>query len=106
MDLAGLVERREDLEGLLVIALFAHARRHLDLLLHFLVVVHDVDGHDALRLNRLTIGTVTGAVNDDLGLYRGHHWLLHQHGAWLVDSSGHVHGRDALRLVALAVHHH
>lgn len=104
LDLASLVEGGEDLESLLVIALLAQARRHLDLLLHLLVVVHDEDCHDALSLNRLTIWAITSAIDDDLGLHGGDHGLLHQHGARLLDSSVRVHRNHALRLVTLPVH--
>jgi hypothetical protein len=93
----------KEAESVVVVAGIAHLRRHLNLVLHFLVVVHDVDGEDALSLDGLAVGTITRAINHDLGLDGLRHRLLHHHAARLLDSS-HVHGGHST-YGALAIHH-
>ena len=96
----------QDAERLLVVAAVGELRGLADLVLHLLGVVHDEDGQDALRLDRLAIGIFTGAVDDDLGLLdRLHHGLLHGHHAGLLHTCRHVHGHSCSR-VALVVNHH
>ena len=92
----------QEAESLVVVARVAHLRRHLNLVLHFLVVVHDVDGEDALRLDGLAVGTITRAINHDLGLDGLHHRLPHHHARLL--NASHVHGGHSTS-GALAIHH-
>ena len=59
-DLLGVVQPRQDAQRLFVVAPLTQVSRHLDLLLHLLNVVHDVDRKNALSLNRLTVGAIGG----------------------------------------------
>lgn len=105
-DLSSFVQLGEHLQGLVIVSLLTQACRHLNLILHFLRVVHDENRHDALRLNRLTVRAIAGAVNDNLSLNWLDHGLLHEHAARLLHACSHVHGRHSLRGVSLPIHHH
>ena len=59
-DLLGVVQPRQDAQRLFVVAPLTQLSRHLDLLLHLLNVVHNVDRDDALSLNRLPVGAIGG----------------------------------------------
>lgn len=96
------MELGQNAKSLFVVALVAHVCGHLDLVLHFLVVVHDKDCQNALSLDGLTVRTVTRAINDDLSLDGLDHRLLHEH-ARLLNASSHVHWDHSYRV--LAVHH-
>lgn len=58
LDLLGLVQRGEELEGWLVVTLLAQLGSLSYLILHFLRVVHDVDREDTLCLDWLTVWAV------------------------------------------------
>lgn len=58
LDLLGLVQCGEELEGWLVVTLLAQLGSLPYLILHFLRVVHDVDREDTLCLDWLTVWAV------------------------------------------------
>jgi len=58
LDLLLLIHLRQHTQSVFVVATIGQLTRHLDLLLHFLRVMHNEDGENALRLNLLAVGTV------------------------------------------------
>ena len=95
IDFLLLLKLSKNGKSLLLLALMTVASRHLDLVFHFLCLVQDLDGNDALRRDWLPIGSVLGLIEHNLclnGLLD--HWLLHSlhHIAWLLHTSCcHVH---------------